>query len=509
MRIACTICVIVLGWQSLCTSADVKEQELFLFKSDTARDATAWSSLALARPANDRSPAFGDKDHPIKIDLIAASAGGGERGLKLTFSGGEFPAATTSQLTSDDLSAFKSFHADVVASRTCVVIFRAIFQESSRSSMNPATRWEKAALVHAGKNEVADIFADSFSDKARKSKALAFEIGMYRPHQGEAIVVDNIRLSTNPTASATPFREKNYTTPGQPIPLFPKLDKKFKVLGTDWEVADPLELGDRLKEKWVKPEKEQTVEEVEASFQAAFDELKKKHSKAVLARFRDGDGGFDPTDASRKYDGWTDCWLGGHEPGAVYNNVTAQKQPGKYPTYEIFLWRRCPVMRAELSTIPRGSTILAARFILTRAAPPQPAITPPNSPQTSPFKPTMLVAQPCNRAWKETEMNGFQYANDMFWKEICGMDLTGDDPDFSSVILAYGQSKLMVSDWDFTEAVRYWIDGGHENHGFIFYSMESRFTARRNYMDYFLAYSREAAETKKRPCLLVAYVPKE
>ena len=56
-----------------------------------------------------------------------------------------------------------------------------------------------------------------------------------------------------------------------------------------------------------------------------------------------------------------------------------------------------------------------------------------------------------------------------------------------------------VATWDFTQAVRFWTDGKHANHGFMLHGDAG---------DYMVAHSREAAEARNRPAVLVVYVPK-
>ena len=72
------------------------------------------------------------------------------------------------------------------------------------------------------------------------------------------------------------------------------------------------------------------------------------------------------------------------------------------------------------------------------------------------------------------------------------MSWEGDDPDFSPVFLAYGPSGGQTSSWDFSEAVRYWQDGRHANHGFILYGA-------RKYVDYLHIFSRKCTVAKKSP----------
>jgi hypothetical protein len=56
-----------------------------------------------------------------------------------------------------------------------------------------------------------------------------------------------------------------------------------------------------------------------------------------------------------------------------------------------------------------------------------------------------------------------------------------------------------VGTWDFTQAVRFWTDGKHDNHGFMLHGDAG---------DYMLAHTREAADVRNRPAVLVIYVPK-
>ncbi len=56
-----------------------------------------------------------------------------------------------------------------------------------------------------------------------------------------------------------------------------------------------------------------------------------------------------------------------------------------------------------------------------------------------------------------------------------------------------------MSTWDFREAVRFWTDGKHENHGFMLHGDSFHYMGR--------AFMREAKEVRNRPALLVAYEP--
>lgn len=96
-------------------------------------------------------------------------------------------------------------------------------------------------------------------------------------------------------------------------------------------------------------------------------------------------------------------------------------------------------------------------------------------------------------------MNAYRYAKDRYWDAIGGMHWTGDDPDFLPVYLASGPGREGCNVWDFTEAVKFWIDGKRAKHGFML---------RGDSKDWFRAYYREAETVKDRPAPLVAYEPK-
>ncbi|HEV3024636.1 MAG TPA: DNRLRE domain-containing protein, partial [Pirellulales bacterium] len=224
----------------------------------------------------------------------------------------------------------------------------------------------------------------------------------------------------------------------------------------------------------------------EEEFAAQYAELMKKHPRAVLTILRDGQMGYDPTTPDKTYAGWKDAYFSSHGPDGIYR--TRAENRGRAETQEIFMRHRSPLMRVDLSSIPTGSQILAARLIVVRA-------TEDRDPRKNP---TMWVVEPCNRPWEEDEVNTFQYAKDKFWKDVGGFHWT-DDPDFLPVFLAYGPGRAKVNWWDFTEAVRFWTNGEHANHGFMLHG-DSR--------DYMIGYTREAKEIKNRPAVLVIYEPK-
>jgi hypothetical protein len=149
------------------------------------------------------------------------------------------------------------------------------------------------------------------------------------------------------------------------------------------------------------------------------------------------------------------------------------------------------LMRVDGASIPVGSNILAARLLIVRAADP--------AKEHSPLKPNMWVAEACNRPWEEHEVNAYEYARGKLWQAVGGMHW-GDDPDFLPLYLAHGPSHRGCCTWDFTDAVRFWTDGKHANHGFMLHG-DSK--------DWFRAWFREAPKVQDRPAVLVIYEPKE
>ena len=56
-----------------------------------------------------------------------------------------------------------------------------------------------------------------------------------------------------------------------------------------------------------------------------------------------------------------------------------------------------------------------------------------------------------------------------------------------------------VSTWDFTDALKFWTDGQHANHGFFLYG---------DGVDYMSMFTPLAKDAKTRPAILVVYEPK-
>jgi hypothetical protein len=449
---------------SLAAPPEGKEAILFDFEQATAAD--GWSSLESS-----------EKEPAVKVARVAGAAAG-THGLGLTFAGGRWPTATTTRVL-DDWTAYTAFEADVTASRPCVVGFAALQEKSRRGGDWDAlvSRWTKTAFLKAGTNHVVGTVpgANDYAIHRKWGKVVRFEVFMYRPRDGESIRVENVRLT------------------GARVPPRPRTE--FTVAGTDVKLSGgssadaAIELGKRLKDRWAPPQA-RTLEEVEAGFRDLYVGLKKSHPRAVLAVLRDGEMGFDPADPGKAYAGWKDAYWTSHGPDS--NFAERARNRGGSASHEVFMRHRSPLMRVDLSSIPKGSAVLAARLVVVRA---NDKYLDDHNPEK---KPTMWVVEPCNRPWEELEVNAFEYAGDKFWKEVGGMHW-GEDPDFHPVFLAHGPGQGKVNAWDFAEAVRYWTDGEHPNHGFMLHGDSH---------DYLVAHTREAERVRDRPAVLVIYEPK-
>jgi hypothetical protein len=416
---------------------------------DKALEAASWSNLELA------------KEPKAKVEQLPD-------GIKVSFAGGRWPTLV-SQAVPDDWTPWKTLAADVTVGRDCLVGFQAVQEKSLRNQGwdGVISRWAKTVFLKAGKNEIRASLEDPSRNgyglnPGKYGRVTSLELFFYAPHPNEALELRNLRL----------LREKCSDGPPQP---------RFKVAGTSIDTANVRELGKQLKAKWTKSEPK-SVEQIEAEFKAQFTELKKEHPKALLAILRDGEKG---------YAGWSDAHVESHGPDT--NTEARAKNNGKSETEEAFMRHRSLLLRADLSSIPKGSTILAARFILVAA---DAQFEKGRDPRVDA---NLWVAEPCNRPWVETEVNGYEYAKDKFWKAIGGM-YYGEDPDFLPLFLAYGPGNAPVSSWDFTEAIKFWTEGGHENHGFFLHGDSFHYMGR--------AYCHEAKEIRNRPAILVIYEPR-
>jgi hypothetical protein len=382
--------VAVLAW-SLTDPAAVSAQpeELRLFDFEEAADLRAWKNLEL--------PGAKAPEPAAAIERSTEMVSSGKHSLKITFNGGSWPTLTTASAPAD-WEAWHSFKADVAVSRPCVVGFTVLQERSRRGEgyEDATSRWTRTAFLKAGKNHVSFALRPASGNALdpKRGKVVGFEIFMYKPHAGEVIHIDNIRFS----------KAKDDQ---------PAAKVSFTVAGTDWmldgvnssgvlSAGAVSELGKKLKADWAKVE-DRTVAQFEEEFTAQYRELKKKHPRAVLAILRDGEKGYDPAQPDKVYAGWKDAYFSSHGPDGMYR--TRAQNVGRAETQEIFMRHRSPLMRVDLSSIPAGSQVLAARLIVVRAT---------VDGRDALNNPTMWVVEPCNRPWEEHEVNAFQYAKDKF-----------------------------------------------------------------------------------------------
>src|SRR5262249_22145425 len=264
---------------------------------------------------------------------------------------------TTSQV-SDDWLPYQTFEADVTVSRSCLVGFTA-FQEKSKRGEGydlSVSRWTKTAFLSPGTTTVSASISQQ--DRAKWGKVVSFEIFMYRPHEGESIYVDNIRLKTEKLAKSN-------------------LQVRFKVIGADEgeilgdapDTTNPsskalMEWAAKFKDRWTMPE-EKSVSQVEDEFAAEYARLKASHPKAVLVTLWDGEKGAHPAQPEKSFTGWMDAHINSHGPDGNWGQRA--RNTGKASTQEIFMRHRSVLMQVDLSGIPAGSNILAARLLIVRS----------------------------------------------------------------------------------------------------------------------------------------------
>lgn len=446
-----------LGLALLLAAPQEGPRVLFDFEKDG--DLAAWSPLGVPAGADRRVR----EEPPVRIELTGEHAASGSRSLKLTFSGGRWPTVTTA-VPREDWMPYQRLTAEVTVTRPCLVGFTVFQEKSSRAEgWDPVvSRWTKTAFCRPGRNTVSDVLHrnDWSAVNPKLGPVVAFEIFLYAPHAGESIWVDHVRLISGKDKEEPPKRE-------------------FRVLGTEWTVSGVQELSKKLEAQW-KPPEPTTVDRVEAEFRALHEKLQAEHPKAVLSTFRDGENG---------YEGWRDAYFNSHGPDGM--TFERSENHGRRESGEIFMRHRSPLHRVDLSSMPAGSKILAARLLLVSASSDYEKGRDPRA------NPNLWVAEPCARPWVEDEVNAYEWAKDRFWQAIGGQHY-GEDPDFLPLYLAHGPGNHPVSVFDFTEAVRFWTDGKHANHGFMLHGDSRHWMGR--------AWNREAKGVRNRPALLVSYV---
>ena len=160
-------------------------------------------------------------------------------------------------------------------------------------------------------------------------------------------------------------------------------------------------------------------------------------------------------------------------------------------TVEAFMRHRSVLMRADLAGILKDANILAAKLVVTRSTG--------AGDRQPPEKANMWVVEPCNRDWDEAAANCYFFAAGKHWKAVNGL-YYGEDPDHWPVFSAHGPAGGgAVSVWDFSEAMKFWRDGKHANHGFFLHG---------DSVDYMRMYTNRAKEIEHRPAVMVIFEPK-
>lgn len=448
------------------TKASQPPRQAFLIDMNDAIDLRdSWAPLELP----------GVKEPAAAIGRLANFPALGKSAIKVTFAGGTWPTLT-SKLPPADWLEYVTFRAELYVSKPCLVGFQVLQEKSTRERGwdGSVSRWVKTVLAQPGKNEVvAPLRPNDYSAiNSKLGNVVRFEIFMYKPVPGESIILNNVRISSEPMAKT-------------------ETKTAFRVLGTPWTVSGVQELGKKLAQEW-KPSAETTVAQIEEEFRKLHANLKQTSPRAVLAVLRDGEKGYDPAHPEKVYADWKDAYWSSHGPDGM--TIDRAENFGKHASQEIFMRHRSPLMRVDLASIPQGAKILAAKLIIVRA---NDFYDKERDPRRNP---NMWVAEACNRPWEEYEVNAYEYARGKFWKSVGGMHWEGKDPDFWPVYLAHGPGGGKVNSWDFTEAVKFWVEGGHANHGFMLHCDAKDWLGRAHY--------RESADVQSRPALLVIYEPK-
>jgi hypothetical protein len=486
---------IVACWLILYTGPVVLAEDKVLFDFAEASGTKDWAPVKLPELKADQ-PAPKLQIAPAG-DAPANAAPAAGKCLKITFDGGDWPAIATTKIPVEgNWKPYETLKADLTVDRPSVAWFRVCQGKSDPQGKQP--RWEKTMILAPGRNEVVLTIRRGLGllDPGR-GDVTSFVIGMFQPEKGQSLLVSNVRLSTDwPAPHVTdsflawysPYNHDGYSAAVAREYQRTGAMTRFKVLGTDLEVGNSRELAATLKDKWTMPEPK-SIEQVEAEFKVQLDKIRQGRPKAIGVTLRDGEKGWDPGAPEKIYAGWKVAYLSCHGPDGP--NPGRERTGTLYDTVEAFMRHRSPLMQADLSSIPKDATILAARLVITRAL---------AADMKPPSKPNLWVAEPCNRDWDPASANCYCYAQGKHWKAVSGL-YYGEDPDYWPVFLMHGPAGGgAVSTWDFTEAVKFWFDGRHANHGFFLYGDSN---------DYMRMYTPKAKDQKFRPALMVIYEPKK
>jgi hypothetical protein len=471
MRRAIGILAILL----LPAAAPAPAVDAVLFDFEEEGDVARWGPYAI--------PEVKGNEPALKIERVSDPTTSGRHALKLTGGGGFWPAVATEHIpVAGDWKEFKILKVDVTVTEPAIVGFRVLQEKSKREAEEGGdSRWDRTANLLPGRNEIAVTIHDTgYKIVPERGNVTTFIISLYKPKPGQAYVFDHFRLTSempppgNISSRYAPLYRDGFSTAVARESDRTRSLPKFRLAGTDVSVGDVGELGKMLRPTWKAPAPSTVDQEIE-EFSMRVAEVRKTKPKAMMAVLRDGDDG---------YSGWRDTYLNCHGPDGPH----ASRSPGNYgkqTSLELFMRHRGLLLQVDLSGIPAGAKVLAAKLVLSRAT------------DGKPSKPNVFVAEPCTRPWVEEEANCYEYAAGKFWKAVSGT-YHGEDADFLPLFLAYGPTGYPAASWDFTEAVKHWVEGKNPNHGFFLYGDSG---------DYLRVHARESAEVGKRPALLVAYLP--
>jgi hypothetical protein len=454
--------------------------EVSLFDFEDEGDIAFWSPVKLPEIRADQ-PA-------PKAEWSSEGVTSGKHSLKLTFHGGDWPVVGTSRIPLRNWKRFATLKADLTVDRSCVAYFRVC--RGQHDEKGAQATWDRTMILLPGRNEVTLLYRGP----GDREDVASLIVGMFRPNEGQVLLLDHLRLSCDwPEPHVvnwySPYCQDGYSVAAARQYQRTKAMPTFKVLGTAMEVADLDALARIVNPSWVKPAAK-TIDQAENEFKARFEKLKKDHPRAVSAVLREGDKGCDPAHPDTLYAGWKYAYLNCHGPDGP--NPGRESAQSKYEQVELFMRHRCVLFRADLSSIPRGSSILAARLVISRN-------NPGASAGNGPDRPNLWVAEFCNRDWDDHQANCYFFGPGEHWKAVNGL-YYGEDPDFWPAFACLGPSGSgVVTDWDFTEAIKFLTDGRHENHGFLVYG---------DHNDYIALCTPLAKDVKLRPAIMVAYEAK-
>ena len=458
-----------------------------LFRFDDAASVSPWKPIKLADVETEQ-PA-----PQIEFSPAAKAPANGGGALQFTFQGGDWPAVATTKISvAGNWQAYHTLLAELTVDRPGVAYFRIL--QSKLDDEPKRAPWQRTMILEPGRNEVALTIRHGLGSAIidpKRGDITSFIIGMFRPQDGQTLTVSNIRLTSDwpeprITGWYSPYNHDGYSS--SVAREFQRTGKitRFRVLGSDLEVADLPELLKLKQESWSRP-KPKTIDQVEAEFQAGFDAMKPQHPRALMAILRDGERGYNPVRPDESYVGWSMVYISSHGPDGP--NRGREQTPQLGETHEAFMRHRVMLMRADLAGIPAGSAILAARLVVTRERAKDRNVA---------DKPNLWVVEPSNRAWDSASANCYFYAPGKLWRAVNGL-YYGEDPDSWPVFAAHGPAGDGPANvLDFTEALRFWIGGEHANHGFYLHCQN----------DYMRMYTHRAKDIKHRPAILVIYEPK-